>query len=123
LRTLHKAMLKATAPLRESVIIASHPYFDYWSRAYGVKVAALSWEPDMKLGEEEMAEFRGLRAQHPQARFFLWDDTPSEANQGVIEREGLTGLVLSPAMNRPARGDFLTVMRENVERLAAATQP
>ncbi|MDF1751378.1 MAG: metal ABC transporter substrate-binding protein [Verrucomicrobiales bacterium] len=122
LRSLHQAMQKAAAPIKGSAVIASHPYFDYWSRAYGVEVAALSWEPNMKLGEKEMADFQKLRAQHPQANFFLWDDAPSATNRKAIEREGLIALVLTPTMNRPTRGDFISAMRENVERLAAATK-
>jgi len=122
LEKLHAAMREAAAPLRGTTVLASHPYFDYWARAYQVEVAALSWEADMELGEEEIAALRELREQHPRARLFLWDGEPSEANRAALEREGLTGVVVSPAANRPPAGDFLAVMKANVERLAAATK-
>ena len=126
LKKLDQDMRKAAQPLREDpkkvIVLASHSYYQYWSRAYGVKVASLSWEPDVDPTPKDLADFEKLRSQHPEARFFLWDETPSEANEAAIKRAGLTSIILTPAANSPSDGDFFRAMKANVARLTAATR-
>jgi zinc transport system substrate-binding protein len=47
----------------------------------------------------------------------IWEDAPSEANIAAVATLGLKSVVFAPCANRPAEGDWLAVMKANVERM------
>ncbi|MBK1833498.1 metal ABC transporter substrate-binding protein [Roseibacillus ishigakijimensis] len=120
LQTLDQTTREALADFQGQALLASHPHYQYWSRAYGVEVHALLWEAGMTIDEKAVADFEALRAQHPAARIFLWDTAPSEANAAFIRKQGLINVVFSPCATPPAEGDFLSVMKDNLQRLQKA---
>lgn len=121
LADLDKVMKKAAAGLQEAPVLASHPIYQYWARAYGVQVEALEWEPDMKLDEKALADLAGLMKENPRAKYFLWEGTPAEGHSDVLAKKGLTSIIVSPCFSKPGEGDFLSVMKDNAARIADAT--
>lgn len=104
---------------RGKPIVASHPVFQYPAAAYGLNVQSVHWEPDRPPGDEQWAELRSLMGRH-QAEIMLWEGQPEPA---VVQRLGeldIESVVFSPAANRPPHGDWLSVMRENLQRLEHA---
>ena len=112
-------MFAATEILKDAPVIASHPVFDYWARAHGLEVHALLWEPGMELSDGDLADLEAMQEKHPGTKYFLWDGAPSTRQIELLDERGLTSVVLSPCANRPASGDFLTVMQANLANLQA----
>ncbi len=50
----------------------------------------------------------------------IWEAEPSAETRAGLEGRGLRIVVVSPAANTPAEGDFLTVMQENAAALEKA---
>lgn len=99
-------------------LVASHPIYQYFARAYGLKIEAIEWEPEMEIKDADLEELKGILAKHP-ATWMIWEDEPTEANVAAVAKLGLKSVVFAPCANRPAEGDWLTVMKANVGRMEA----
>ena len=102
----------------DTPLVASHPIYQYFARAYGLKIESLEWEPEMEMKDGDLADLKAVLAKHP-AKWMIWEDTPSEANIAALEKLGVKSVVVAPCANRPAEGNWLEVMKANVERLEA----
>lgn len=115
---LHDEMKEVADSLESKTLLASHPAYEYFARAYGLKVEALLWYPEMKLDENALSELEKLQAKHPSAKTFLWDDNPTPRHIPELEKRGLKSIVINPASNKPdAETDFLQAMRKNLAAL------
>jgi zinc transport system substrate-binding protein len=104
---------------QDIAMIASHPVYQYFARAYGLTIDSLVWEPEDTPSEKQWIDFDAFRAGAERA-VMLWEATPSQAAaQGLADRGGV-GTVFDPAGNR-GEGDFLERMRANLDDFAAAT--
>ncbi len=115
---LDRQMRTTTAPLRGADLVVSHPVYQYWARAYELSAHSLHWEPTQELGASEMSELAATRTEGDSARYFIWETQPSQKNLDKIKAAGFINIVVNPCGGRPANGDFLKVMRENISSLA-----
>jgi zinc transport system substrate-binding protein len=122
LKELHQVTSKVIANLNSAPMIASHPSYQYWERAYRLEVLSLLWEPERELSTEAMADLKKIQNANPEIKYILWESEPLPANLEKLKTVGLTSVVVSPCGNRPANGDFLSVMRANLEALAKLSQ-
>tara|TARA_R110000850_G_scaffold64695_2_gene145047 strand:+ start:1429 stop:2310 length:882 start_codon:yes stop_codon:yes gene_type:complete len=99
-------------------LVASHPIYQYFARAYGLRIEALVWEPEMEITSHDLADLKALLGKHG-ANWMIWEDFPSDGNIEALAALGLKSVVFSPAANRPEQGDWLDVMKQNVTRLNA----
>jgi zinc transport system substrate-binding protein len=97
-------------------LVASHPIYQYLARAYGLKIEAIEWEPEMEIKDSDLAELKAILAKHP-ATWMIWEDEPTAVNIAALEGLGLKSVVFSPSANVPGEGDWLSVMKANVANL------
>jgi zinc transport system substrate-binding protein len=102
-------------------LIVSHPVYDYFARRYGLNIKSVHWEPDEIPNNEQWVELRAILKGHP-ARWMIWEGEPIGESVERLKSIGVNSLVFNPCGNVPDRGDFLTVMRQNVENLKLAFQ-
>jgi zinc transport system substrate-binding protein len=102
-------------------LVASHPVYDYLVRRYGLNLKSLHWEPDVIPSEAEWATLRALRQDHP-ARWMIWEAEPIPGVVASLRAMDIHSIVFAPCANVPGQGDFLSVMRQNVENLSVAFQ-
>ena len=57
-----------------------------------------------------------VRQNHP-AKWMIWEGEPAEESVTKLRQNGINSLVFNPTANRPAQGDFLSVMDANVKQL------
>jgi zinc transport system substrate-binding protein len=99
--------------------VVSHPVYDYLGRRYGLNIKSLHWEPDEVPNDEQMAELQVMLAKHP-AKWMIWEGDPLLESVEKLKSIGLDSLVFDPCGNKPDQGDFLTVMKQNIENLKEA---
>lgn len=102
-------------------LVASHPVYHYMARRYGLNVKSVLWEPDTVLDATALRDLNGVLARH-RARWMIWEGEPSKENVDKLAALGLQSLVFDPCGNVPASGDFMTVMKANVEAMEKAFQ-
>ena len=119
LKTLDQDIQAIVAKKPSLPLIVSHPVYDYFTKRYGLNVISVHWEPDQVPSDSQLREFKEILKQHP-ARWMIWEGEPVQASVNKLKTLGVDSLVFDPCGNVPARGDFMTVMRGNVEDLRRA---
>jgi zinc transport system substrate-binding protein len=101
-------------------LYASHPAYNYLARRYGWQVVNLDLDPEEMPDAATLARL-GERIDVMPARFLLWESTPNpEVAARIKSVLGLKSIVFSPCETAPEPGDYLAVMRDNIERLRPA---
>ena len=118
LEALDADLRDLTAGKQDRPLVASHPVYQYLARRYGLNLEAVMWEPDTMPTPGQWQELaHGLEA-HP-ACWMIWEGDPLIASMERLEEMSVGSVVFDPCGNVPDEGDYLTVMRRNVEALTA----
>ncbi len=104
---------------QNQLLVASHPVYDYFARRYGLNVQSVLWEPEDFPSAKQWAELRTLLKEHP-AKWMIWEGKPNPKSVARLKSMGVDSLVFNPTGNSPEKGDFLSVMRQNIQNLRAA---
>lgn len=121
LMALDEDLKKTAGSLTNKTFLASHPIYQYFSRAYGLEIHPLVWEPEMELTKESLGELANLQEKYPAARTFIWEGAPTPGHIPTLEKLGLKSIVITPAFSKPgADRDFLQAMRNNLDSLKSA---
>lgn len=118
LRELDEQLAAAFAAREGQVLVFSHPVYQYLVRRYAIDGYSMHWEPDVMPGPDEWQRLDKLVGEHP-ARAMVWEGVPDPAIVEKLGQRGLGSLVFEPCASRPAEGDYLDVMRANLDRLSA----
>lgn len=122
LGAIDRDLRELTAKNPKLKLVASHPIYQYLARAYGLDIQAMLWEPDVYPDEEQWQALEKTLAQHP-AEWMLWEGEPLEKSVQRLKKLGVASVVFDPCANRPDSGDFLTVMKQNIENLRPLFSP
>jgi len=104
---------------RDRPIVFSHPIYQYFQQRFAVNSRNLHWEPGEFPEEKQWQAFDKIRQGHP-FDLVIWEGPPIGRTVEELNRRDVMWTVVDPCANRPAAGDFLEVMRENVSRLKSA---
>jgi len=118
LAKLDREIKQIVAKTPELPLLASHPVYDYLSRRYGLNIKSVHWEPDQVPGRNQWGELQVVLKGHP-AQWMIWEGEPLLATVEILKSNGIRSAVFNPSVNAPEQGDFLSVMRQNVENLRA----
>ena len=121
LMALDKTLKQMVSKDRTRPLLASHPVYDYFARRYGLNIKSVHWEPDEIPTNEQMMELNGVLKEHP-AKCMIWERNPMKQSVERLHTNGVASLVFDPSGNTPDQGDFLDVMKQNVENLKSAFQ-
>ena len=113
---LDEALTETAARIGGQPVIFSHPVYQYLARRYSLNGRAVHWEPDEAPSDAQWREFASTVAEH-EAQWMIWEGEPGAETVTRLRELGIESLVFRPCGNRPPEGDFLSVMRENVQAL------
>ena len=113
---LDKKMTEIGGRLAQAPLFASHPIYQYLARRYNMNIRMMMWEPDEDPGGNEWRHLQESMKEHP-ARWMIWEDEPLTTSVEKLKGMGISSTVFAPYMNKPEAGDFMSVMRKNVENL------
>jgi zinc transport system substrate-binding protein len=109
----------AVASAPQQIVLFSHPVYQYFQRRYGIEAKSVHWEPDQAPDAKMWTELREMLKTYP-ARWMIWEGEPKSAVVGQLRELGVESIVFDPCRTAPDAGDFLTVMRQNIESLQRA---
>lgn len=119
LLSLDRDMQNIVSKNRKKPLLASHPVYQYLARRYGLNVQSVHWEPDQTPSHKQWSVLNNIQRSHP-ARWMIWEGEPGQETTGKLKSMGVDSVVFDPCGNVPERGDFMLVMRVNVENLRGA---
>jgi len=105
------------ARLSGKSLVAMHPGLEYFARAYGLDLRLVTWLPGEEPDQQERDALSAVLAERP-ADLSIWSEEPDGAAAAEIAQKGLVSVVFAPGSG--LRGDFLALMRDNLDRLALA---
>ena len=117
LAALDQKAAHASSPLAGTTLYASHPVYQYFAQGYNLSIVSEHWEPGEMPSDPQWVAFAKLLREKP-GEVMLWEDEPLPEVRDRLQDMGVAVVVFHPCANRPTDGDFLTVMDENLDRLA-----
>ena len=121
LLALDQRLEAIVAKQRTQPLVASHPVYQYLARHYGLNLQSVLWEPEVMPDDEQWQALQSILKTH-EAKWMLWEGDPLQASVDKLQTLGVKSLVFDPCGNTPEQGDFLSVMKQNVENLQPAFQ-
>ena len=100
-------------------LVGSHPVYDYFARRYGLNMKSVHWEPDETPNDQQWMALQAI-LKDPPAKWMIWEGDPIKSSVDRLKSTGVDSLVFDPCGNVPGQGDFLSVMKQNVENLKSA---
>ena len=119
LLTLDTELKTLLAANQNQALLASHPVYQYMARRYGIDLYSVMWEPDAFPEPTQWRQVEDL-ARIPAAKWLLWEGRPEAASAAQLKQMGIGSIVFEPCANAPAQGDFLSVMKKNLNALKRA---
>ncbi len=119
LMTLDRKIKEVVSKNENQPFIASHPVYQYFAGRYGLNMKSVHWEPDETPNVSQRTELKRLLKDH-KARWMVWEGEPTADSTGMLKSLNVNSLVFEPCGNIPEEGDFLSVMRKNIENLKLA---
>ena len=116
LRKLDTEISEMTQGHSKIPLLASHPVYQYFARRYGLNIKEVLWEPDAFPEEQMWKHLEEIVKEHP-AKWVIWEGEPLPESVAKLKEMGVESVVFDPCGNRPDSGDFMSVMRKNVENL------
>jgi zinc transport system substrate-binding protein len=119
LRLLDLQLAAAFTGLEGRPVLFSHPVYQYLQRRYEIDGKSVHWEPDEEPSTSAWIDLQQILGTH-QAQTMIWEARPLEATSRRLRNVPINPVVFHIVANRPAEGDYLSMMRANVERLDGA---
>jgi zinc transport system substrate-binding protein len=126
LAALRKDLMALDLEIQQSVatkprqrLFASHPIYHYLARRYELHIEDMVWEPDDMPNDQQWQQLWLVQEGFP-ADWMLWEKQPLSEIVQQLDSMGIGIAVFDPCANRPASGDFLSVMHDNIANLRRA---
>lgn len=119
LEALDARLIAVGKRIANAPLVASHPVYHYLARRYALNLQAVLWEPEVVPDDKAMEELKTILAKHS-AKWMLWEGEPAKESMAKLDAIGVKSLVFDPCGNVPDGGDFLSVMKGNIEALEKA---
>lgn len=97
-------------------ITGSHPVYQYLASAYDLNIKSVHLEPGEEPTKKQWHDFDHHLDHYP-SELMLWEDEPLKIISELIEIKGLNIVVFNPCGNKPDEGDFMSMMKRNIESL------
>ena len=116
---LDNEMSELLADKESLLFFASHPIYQYLARRYSMDIHMMMWEPDVDPGSAEWLKLKKMHKDHP-AAIMIWEGEPLADSAGRLKEMGIEGMIFSPCFAHPLKGDFLSVMKSNIDNIRSA---
>ncbi|MCB9845190.1 MAG: zinc ABC transporter substrate-binding protein [Phycisphaeraceae bacterium] len=128
LNALDTRIKEITPRLAGVVILCSHPAYNYLARRQGWTIINLALDPEAELDQEARSAISHALEGAPQGapRLLLWESEPLSATSQSLQSDfDVQSVVFSPCellgeTDQLAGADYLSVMRDNIDRLESA---
>lgn len=117
LLSLDDQMAVAAEKISGNTVFVSHPVYQYLGQAYGLKIVSEHWEPGENPNEDQWIEFIQRLKDNP-ANLMLWEGAANESVKLKLSELKVSSVVFNPCANMPSDGDFINVMKGNIQNLS-----
>jgi zinc transport system substrate-binding protein len=106
---------------RSNEFVTSHSAFGYLAARYGLRQTSIAGvDPEGEPSPRRLAEVARFVDEHAVTKIFFEELAPPDLAETLARETGAEAEVLSPLETPPERGDYLDVMRTNLDKLREA---
>ncbi len=116
LRNLDDLATKGLEGFGEVEIIATHPRYQYFARAYGLNVSSMEWEAGAMPSQQDWQDLAQVATAN-KSTLIIWERQPPAEAIAEAQAMGIASVVFEPLATQPKTGDFLSVMAEQIDGL------
>jgi zinc transport system substrate-binding protein len=102
--------------LGDEPLLFSHPVYQYLIDRFKLNGVEVHWEPDEAPDGHAWDHLEETLQAHP-AKWMVWEGEPLATTVDDLQARGISSVVFDPCGNRPAEGDYLSVMAANAAAL------
>lgn len=113
---LDSGLERKSVQMGKEPVLFSHPVYQYFERRYNLRGFSVHWEPDEVPEEAQWRQLQSVLQQHP-ATIMIWEAEPLEDTRRRLLDLGVESVVFAPGGNRPAEGDWLSLMTAGLAAL------
>ncbi|WP_455211097.1 metal ABC transporter substrate-binding protein [Kaarinaea lacus] len=121
LAAIDRSLTTLTKSFGEKPLFASHPVYQYLVRRYQLNIQSVLWEPDIVPDQEQWRLLQSMLNSH-KAKWMIWEGEPAADTTARLQAIGISSVVFDPCVNKPNKGDFLSVMQSNLTNLKSIFQ-
>jgi zinc transport system substrate-binding protein len=119
LMQLDSRLAEVFEQLNDRPVLFSHPVYQYLQRRYDINGHSVHWEPEQQPTTAAWIAMQQVMATHP-ATIMIWEDEPVTSTVQRLSDAGVISVHFHTAANKSEQGDYLSMMRENANRLESA---
>lgn len=97
-------------------LLFSHPVYQYLTHRYGLNGRSVHWEPHEMPSDSMWQDLKTTLKSHP-AQWMIWEGEPSSDIKEKLADLGIQSIVFNPCGSAPEKGDFISVMKQNISAL------
>lgn len=116
LLALDAEIAKVVAKNPNKPVLFSHPVYQYFEKRYSINGQSLHWDTDEYPTANMWHDFEHLQ-EHQAAKVMIWEGKPGKEVVEELNKHGITSIVFKPCGNAPDSGDYMMVMKVNLENL------
>jgi zinc transport system substrate-binding protein len=115
--TSHAKLMSA----RDTVLIATHPRYQYLARAYALKILRLEWEAGAMPGDQDLKDLERLATDNG-AKVLIWEAQPPDAAIEAATALGLESVIFPPLAAPPSMTALPESFGASIDALADAVE-
>lgn len=116
LQQLDKEFEKLLRNNKKVEVVFSHPVYQYFQKRYRIHGHSVNWKPETKITKAMWHDLEHAMGRH-KASWMIWEGKPLESSIQKLQGIGINSIVFNPCANIPESGDFISVMKNNLEEL------
>jgi len=119
LQKIDRELEAILAQNQEEPLVFSHPVYQYFEKRYAMRGKSIHWEPDQYPDGVMWEELEEILVGYS-AKWMLWEGQPLIQTVDKLKEYGIGSVVFDPCGNTPEKGDYISVMQQNIYNLQAA---
>lgn len=116
LMALDLTMQQLVAAHPGTPLFVSRPVYQYLARRYELHLESFTWDAGVMPADAQWQQLVYVQEAFP-AAWMIWEAPPIAEIRERLQSLGIGVVVFDPCANRPRQGDFMDVMKRNLENL------
>ena len=119
LQKIDKEIEELITQIPAKSLVFSHPVYQYFEKRYALHGKSVHWEPE-QFPDRGMWQNLEVILEGYSAKWMVWEGEPLTQTMDKLKEYGMGSIVFDPCGNTPEKGDYISVMQQNINNLRAA---
>ena len=119
LQNIDRELEELLIQIPDEPLVFSHPVYQYFEKRYALRGKSIHWEPEQFPNQGMWEDLEEILAAYS-AGWMVWEGEPLTQTMDKLKEYGIGSIVFHPCGNTPEKGDYISVMQQNISNLQLA---